>query len=122
MKELGRANVTKEQLDVVFDKEHKGISVKDVVGSVINVAGFVVYDMGDNTFHLKFFDDNKNDFYTSSQVFIKDFMRYAKEVDTIPFTITVAEGESKKGRKFLFVTESRNNDRTANDNWKNINW
>lgn len=122
MKELGRANVTKEQLDVVFDKEHKGISVKDVVGSVINVSGFVVYDMGDNTFHLKFFDDKENDFYTSSQVFIKDFMRYAKEVDTIPFTITVAEGESKKGRKFLFVTESRNNDRTANDNWKNINW
>ena len=77
MKEIGRFNVENEALDEVFDKEHKGTSVKDCVGGKLEVVGFVVYD-NEGSYHLKFFAKSGKkvveDFYTGSQVFIKDFM------------------------------------------------
>ena len=125
MKEIGRMNVTKEQLDEVFDKEHKGTSVKDVIGAKLNVTGFALYDV-EGTYHLKFFADsgqgNTEDFFTGSQVFIKDFMRIAKNVpDGETFLITVSEGESKKGRKYLYIEEAPKT-KSNNTDWRNIDF
>lgn len=123
MKELARVNVTKEQLDEVFNQEHKGTSVKDVVGAHIMVTGFTLYDHEGN-YHLKFFGDsgqgNHEDFYTGSQVFIKDFMRLAQtKEDGETFEVIVSEGESKKGRKYLYV-ENTPTTKSNNTDWRNI--
>ena len=125
MKELGRMNVTKEMLDEIFDKEHTGTSVKDVIGAKLTVRGFALYDV-EGKYHLKFFaesgQDNTEDFFTGSQVFIKDFMRLAKTVpDGETFTITVCEGESKKGRKYLYIDEAPKSN-TNNTDWRNIDF
>lgn len=125
MKELGRYNVTKEMLDEIFDKEHKGTAVKDVIGAKLTVTGFALYDL-DGSYHLKFFAEsgqgNTEDFYTGSQVFIKDFMRIAKNVPNgETFTITVCEGESKKGRKYLYIKEAPKS--TINNiDWRTIDF
>ena len=122
MKEIGRKNVTQEKLDTLFDTSHTGISVKDTIGQTIVVTGFVVYDMEDGSYHLKFFDNNDKDYYTSSQVFIKEFMRLAKEKDDEEtFTIEPKAGKSRKGRSYLYLNND-SEDRTTNDNWKSINW
>lgn len=126
MKELGRFNVTKEILDEIFDKEHTGTSVKDVIGAKLTVTGFALYTTDDGKFHLKFFAEsgqgNTEDFYTGSQVFIKDFMRIAKTVpDGETFTITVCEGESKKGRKYLYIDEAPKST-INNTDWRNIDF
>lgn len=125
MKELGRMNVTKEMLDEIFDKEHTGTSVKDVIGAKITVTGFTLYiNEDDNKYHLKFFGDsgqgNTEDFFTGSQVFIKDFIRMAKNVpDGESFLITVCEGESKKGRKYLYIDEAPKTT-ASNSEWRNL--
>ena len=122
MKEIGRKNVTQEKLDTLFDMSHTGISVKDTVGQKIIVTGFVVYDMEDGSYHLKFFDIDDKDYYTSSQIFIKDFMRLAEEMDDEEtFTIEPKAGKSRKGRSYLYLNND-SEDRTTNDNWKSINW
>lgn len=127
MKELGRMNVTKEQLDEIFDQEHHGTSVKDVIGAKITVTGFALYVTDeDNKYHLKFFGDsgqgNTEDFFTGSQVFIKDFMRIAQNVpDGESFLITVCEAESKKGRKYLYIEEAPKTT-TNNNNWRSMNF
>lgn len=123
MKELARVNVTKEQLDEIFDQEHKGTSVKDVIGATIKVVGFSLYDV-EGSYHLKFFGDsgqgNHEDFFTSSQVFIKDFLRTAKQFeDGEPFDIIIAQGESKKGRKYLYI-ENAPTTKSNNTDWRNI--
>lgn len=123
MKELGRMNVTKEMLDEIFDKEHIGTSVKDVIGAKLTVTGFALYDV-EGKYHLKFFAEsgqgNHEDFFTSSQVFIKDFLRTAKQFeDGEPFDIIVAQGESKKGRKYLYI-ENAPTTKSNNTDWRNI--
>lgn len=120
MKEIGRRNVTKEITDVLFDKAHKGTSVKDATDYSITVHGFVVYDMGDNTYHLKFIDKDDIDYYTSSQVFIREFMRIAKTTDD-DFVVTPTEATSSKGRKYITIKEAIPAGGN-NDAWKNINW
>lgn len=122
MKEIGRKNVTQEKLDTLFDISHTGISVKDTIGQTIVVTGFVVYNMEDGSYHLKFFDNNDKDYYTSSQIFIKEFMRLAKEMDDEEtFTIEPKTGKTRKGRSYLYLNDD-SEDRTTNDNWKSINW
>lgn len=123
MKQLARVNVTKDQLDEVFDKAHKGTSVKDIVGAHVLVTGFSLYDK-DGTYHLKFFGDsgqgNHEDFYTGSQVFIKDFMRLAQSIpEGESFEIVIAEGESLKGRKYLYI-ENAPKAKSNNTDWRNI--
>lgn len=121
MKEIGRRNVSKELTDLMFDKDHKGIAVKDIIGTTVSVVGFVIYDMGDGTYHLKFVDAGGADYYTSSQVYIKEFMRIAKTTaDDAVFDATAIEAESKKGRKYITIKESIPS--VASDEWKNINW
>ena len=44
MKEIGRtSNVTKEMTDLIFEKDHKGISVADNAGTKVEVDAFVLY-------------------------------------------------------------------------------
>ena len=121
MKEIGRKNVTKELTDMIFDKDHQGISVKDCVGIKLKVTRFIVYDMEDGTFHLKFFDDQENDYYTGSQVFIKDFMRLAKASGDEDFEITIEEGKSNKGRIYLTIPEAPKKESNSNK-WKEMDW
>lgn len=121
MKEIGRKNVTKELTDMIFDKDHQGISVKDCVGRKLKVTRFLVYDMEDGTFHLKFFDDQEKDYYTGSQVFIKDFMRLAKASGDEDFEITVEEGKSNKGRSYLTIPEAPKKESNSNK-WKEMDW
>lgn len=128
MKEIGRFNVENEALDEVFDKEHKGTSVKDCVGGKLEVVGFVVYD-NEGSYHLKFFAKSGKkvveDFYTGSQVFIKDFMRLANSLELEEgdsFKITIAEGESKKGRKYLYIEEAPKREPRDVNGWLNVEW
>lgn len=128
MKEIGRFNVGNEALDEVFDKEHKGTSVKDCVGGKLEVVGFVVYD-NEGSYHLKFFAKSGKkaveDFYTGSQVFIKDFMRLANSLELEEgdsFKITIAEGESKKGRKYLYIEEAPKREPRDVNGWRNVEW
>lgn len=121
MKEIGRRNVTKELTDMIFDKDHKGISVKDCIGRKITVTKFLVYDMEDGTYHLKFFDNEDRDYYTGSQVFIKDFMRLAKSMGEADFIITVEEAKSNKGRSYLTIPEAPKKESNS-DAWKEIDW
>lgn len=128
MKEIGRFNVENEALDEVFDKEHKGTSVKDCVGGKLEVVGFVVYD-NEGSYHLKFFAKSGKkvveDFYTGSQVFIKDFMRLANSLELEEgdsFKITIAEGESKKGRKYLYIEEAPKREPRDVNGWRNVEW
>ena len=128
MKEIGRFNVENEALDEVFDKEHKGTSVKDCVGGKLEVVGFVVYD-NEGSYHLKFFAKSGKkvveDFYTGSQVFIKDFMRLANSLELEEgdsFKITIAEGESKQGRKYLYIEEAPKREPRDVNGGLNVEW
>lgn len=121
MKEIGRFNVTREQLDAIFAEGHNGISVSTMTDKKIVVAGFVVYDNEDNSKSLKFIDTAGRDYYTSSQVFIKNFILYmqSKEDADFPVDITVKEGKSAKGRKYLTIEESIGSSGNNND-WRNM--
>lgn len=129
MKEIGRFNVENGALDEVFDKEHKGTAVKDCIGGKLEIVGFVVYD-NEGSYHLKFFakagkKGAVEDFYTGSQVFIKDFMRLANSLELEEgdsFKITVAEGESKKGRKYLYIEEAPKREPRDTNGWRHIEW
>ena len=121
MKEIGRFNVSKEITDMLFDKEHKGNSVKDNIDVEMLVTGFIIYDMEGDGYHLKFITHDDKDYYTSSQVFIKEFMRIAKNAEDKPFIVTPIEATSSKGRKYLSIKESIPKS-TDNDAWKNMNW
>lgn len=121
MKEIGRFNVTREQLDAIFAEGHDGIPVNTMVGCPINVAGFVVYENEDNTKSLKFFDTQGRDYYTGSQVFIKNFIMYlqTKEDDEFPVQVTVKEGTSQKSkRKYLTIEEGSAG--ANNGAWRNM--
>ena len=121
MKEIGRFNVTREQLDAIFAEGHNGISVSTMADKKIVVAGFVVYDNEDNSKSLKFIDTAGRDYYTSSQVFIKNFTLYmqSKEDSDFPVDITVKEGKSAKGRKYLTIEEYIGSGGNNND-WRNM--
>lgn len=118
MKEIGRFNITKEQLDAIFTEGHSSIAVNTMVGKQIKVAGFSIYDMEDGTKSLKIIDDAERDYYTGSQVFIKNFILYAQsfEDDAFPITITVAEGKSKTGKKYYTIEEAP----SSSSNWREI--
>ena len=127
MREIGKVDMPRETLDLLFQKDHKGTSVADCIDSPINVTGFALYD-ADGSYHLKFIGVERDatkvkDYYTSSQVFIKDFMRLAKLVDDDNFFITVTpkEGKSNKGRKYLYIEEAPKKGGN-NSNWKSIDW
>ena len=106
---------------MLFDKEHKGNSVKDNIDVEMLVTGFIIYDMEGDGYHLKFITHDDKDYYTSSQVFIKEFMRIAKNAEDKPFIVTPIEATSSKGRKYLSIKESIPKS-TDNDAWKNMNW
>lgn len=121
MKEIGRFNVTREQLDAIFTEGHDGIPVNTMVGCPINVDGFVVYENEDQSKSLKFFDTQGRDYYTGSQVFIKNFIMYlqTKEDDEFPVTVTVKEGTSQKSkRKYLTIEEGSAG--ANNGAWRNM--
>ena len=66
----------------------------------------------------KIIDDAERDYYTGSQVFIKNFILYAQsfEDDAFPITITVAEGKSKTGKKYYTIEEAP----STSSNWREI--
>lgn len=127
MKEIGRINVTKEMLDVVFDKEHTGTSISTTVDKNLCITGFVLYDMEDGSYHIKVWDKDGADYYTSSQCWIRAFMRYVKStydvdaIDKISLSVTTQEGKSNKGRRFLTIFEAPSEFRARNE-WKTMNW
>ena len=118
MKEIGRFNVTREQLDNIFTECHSSIAINTMVGTPICVAGFAIYDNEDDTKSLKIIDDAGRDYYTGSQVFIKNFILYAQtfEDDAFPIIITPSEGKSKTGKKYYSIEEAP----TSNSNWRDI--
>lgn len=126
MKEIGRVNVTKEQLDVIFSNGHNGIPMNTTIDKTIEIDGFAIYDNEDGTYHLKYIDTDGNDYYTSSKVFIREFMRLAKErdvnEDNSPFIITAKEGTSNKGRKYYYIEEAKSVMDKPRDTWKSIEW
>ena len=135
MKEIGRtANVTKEMTDKVFAQDHKGIAVKDNVGTKVQVDAFTVYQKskanGDDVdgFVLKFWDTEGNDWYTSSEVFVKDFMRMAQlnvDMETNmfmePMTITIrTEKAQKSGKNYYYIEEAPKKE--PSQAWKEMTW
>lgn len=118
MKELGRFNVTREQLDLIFTEGHQSIAINTMIGTPICVSGFVIYDNEDNTKSLKIIDDAGRDYYTGSQVFIKNFILYAQsfEDDQFPITITPIEGKSKTGKKYYSIEEAL----SGSSDWRSI--
>lgn len=119
MKEIGRtSNVTKEMTDLIFEKDHKGISVADNVGTKVKVDAFVLYqkdqikDKSDDLV-LKFWDNEGQDWYAGSQVFIKSFMRLVKETLDLkadlfpePMEITITSTKSNKGFTYYDIEEA----------------
>lgn len=124
MKEVGRYNVTKDQTDIVFDRDHSGISIGTMAGKSIEVVGFIIYDNEDGSYHLKVWDKDERDYYTSSQVFIKNFIKYMKlfeDLDAaIPVEVSPVEIKSNKGRSYLSFTEAPSAE-SNNDAWRNLN-
>ena len=120
MKQIGRFNVTREQLDKVFEENHAGVPISSMVGKELVIDGFVVYDMGDNTKSIKIFDIAGRDFYTSSQVFIKNLVEYFQTLDDsdFPATIHVVEAKSSKGRTYYTIEEAVPGEN--NNSWRNI--
>ena len=119
MKEIGRtSNVTKDMTDMVFEKDHKGISVADNAGTKVEVIAFVLYqkdmikDKSDDLV-LKFWDKEGQDWYAGSQIFIKSFMRMIKEVIDLesnllpePMKITITATKSAKGFTYYDIEEA----------------
>ena len=122
MKQIGRFNVTREQLDKVFEENHAGVPISSMVGKELVIAGFVVYDMGDNTKSIKIFDIAGRDFYTSSQVFIKNLIEYLQTLDDtdFPASVHIEEVQSNKGRKYYTIKEAVSS--ANNDSWRTINF
>lgn len=122
MKEVGRFNVTREQLDGIFAEGHNGIAINTMVDKEIEISGFVLYDMEeDNAKQVKIIDTSGRDYYTGSQVFIKNLMLYlqTKNDDEFPVIITIKEVESKKGRKYLTIEEAVGSGGN-NDGWRSM--
>lgn len=121
MKELGRYNITREQLDEIFTEGHNGISIATMVDKIIVVSGFAIYAGEDGAKSLKIIDTAGRDYYTSSQVFVKNFIIYmqSKQDADFPVDITVKEATSKKGRKYLTIEEAASGDGN-NDGWRNL--
>ena len=119
MKEIGRtSNVTKEMTDLIFEKDHKGISVADNAGTKVQVNAFVLYqkdmikDKSDDLV-LKFWDTEGQDWYAGSQIFIKSFMRMIKEHIDLnlnllpePMQITITATKSAKGFTYYDIEEA----------------
>ena len=122
MKQIGRFNVTREQLDKVFEENHAGVPISSMVGKELVIDGFVVYDMGDNTKSIKIFDIAGRDFYTSSQVFIKNLIEYLQTLDDtdFPASVHIEEVQSNKGRKYYTIKEAVSS--ANNDSWRTINF
>lgn len=118
MKEIGRFNVSKEKLDQIFTEGHESIPVSTMIGRHIVVDGFVIYDNEDGTKSLKLVDDTGRDYYTGSQVFIKNFILYAQTFNDNEFPITIRpiEGKSKTGKKYYTIEEAP----TVSSNWRDI--
>ena len=123
MKEIGRFGVTREMLDDVFSEGHNGISIATKVGSKIQIRGFALYEVEDGGKSLKLFDTEGRDYYTQSQVFIRNTIEYfqTKEDEEFPIEITVVEVTSKKGRKYLTIEEAVSGDGN-NDGWRSVTW
>lgn len=121
MKEVGRFNVTREQLDAIFAEGHDGISISTMVGSKIQIAGFAIYENDDNTRSIKIIDTAGRDYYTTSQVFVKNLILFlqSKDDDEFPVEITVSQATSKKGRTYLTIEEAIGSD-GDNNNWRSI--
>ena len=135
MKQIGiTANVTQEMKDVIFAEGHKGIAVSDNVGTKVQVDGFALFekrkDAGDRDdgFALKFWDVEGNDWYTSSSVFIKSFMRMAQAAVDIetnmfvePMTITICSKKAQKsGNSYYDIEEAPQKE--TDQSWKSIDW
>ena len=134
MKEIGRtSNVTKEMTDKVFEQDHKGIAIADNVGTKVRVEAFTLYqkdpikDKSDD-FVLKFWDNEGQDWYANSQVFIKSFMRLVKEnldMDTNifpePMEITIMKVKSKSSNFEYYDIEEAPKAQPSNK-WKDMEW
>lgn len=122
MKQIGRFNVTREQLDKVFEENHAGVPISSMVGKELVIDGFVVYDMGNNTKSIKIFDIAGRDFYTSSQVFIKNLIEYLQTLDDtdFPASVHIEEVKSTKGRTYYTIKEAVSS--ANNDSWRTINF
>ena len=122
MKQIGRFNVTRDQRDKVFEEIHAGVPISSMVGKELVIDGFVVYDMGDNTKSIKIFDIAGRDFYTSSQVFIKNLIEYLQTLDDtdFPASVHIEEVQSNKGRKYYTIKEAVSS--ANNDSWRTINF
>lgn len=131
MKEIGRtSNVTKEMTDKIFEEGHKGISVGDNVGTKVLVDAFTLYvdeKDGKTLFSLKFWDNEGQDWYTGSQVFIKDFMRLAKEkleeatnMFPEPMQITICKEKSQSNRDYYYIEEAPKKE--ASTAWRSMEW
>ena len=120
MKQIGIFNVTRNQLDNVFTEGHKGIAINTMAGKSIKIEGFAIYQMDDGSKSIKIFDTDGRDYYTSSQVFIKNLMEYLQTLDDsdFPATVNVVEEKSQKGRTYYTIAEAI---KTFDNNaWRNL--
>ena len=120
MKQLAIFNVTRNQLDNIFEKGHKGIPVSDMVDKAIDLDGFALYKTDDGDLTIKIVDKDGRDYFTYSQVFIKNLMEYLKTVDDndFPTTIHVTSEKSKKGGKTYYsIKEAINSNST---DWRSL--
>ena len=120
MKQIGIFNVTRNQLDNVFTEGHKGIAINTMGGKSIKIEGFVIYQMDDGSKSIKIFDTDGRDYYTSSQVFIKNLIEYLQTLDDadFPTTVNIVEEKSQKGRTYYTIAEAiKTHDNNA---WRNL--
>lgn len=134
MKEIGRtSNVTKEMTDKVFEQDHKGIAIADNVGTKVRVDAFTLYQKdqikdGSDDFVLKFWDNEGQDWYANSQVFIKSFMRLVKEhldmdmnIFPEPMEITIQKIKSQKSsHEYYDIAEAPK--AQPSNKWKEMEW
>lgn len=120
MKQIGIFNVTRNQLDNVFTEGHKGIAINTMVGKSIKIEGFAIYQMDDGSKSIKIFDTDGRDYYTSSQVFIKNLVEYLQTLndDDFPATVNVVEEKSQKGRTYYTIAEAVST--FDNNAWRNL--
>ena len=120
MKQIGIFNVTRNQLDNVFTEGHKGIAINTMGGKSIKIEGFAIYQMDDGSKSIKIFDTDGRDYYTSSQVFIKNLIEYLQtlEDDEFPATVNVVEEKSQKGRTYYTIAEAVNT--FDNNAWRSL--
>ena len=120
MKQIGIFNVTRNQLDNVFTEGHKGIAINTMAGKSIKIEGFVIYQMDDGSKSIKIFDTDGRDYYTSSQVFIKNLIEYLQTLDDaeFPATVNIVEEKSQKGRTYYTIAEAVNT--FDNNAWRSL--